>query len=100
MGRKDSSKPSYDQPTPYGTWNSRTEGFKRVMDPRKGGLYGMENESTMPIKDEAHELNGITVTTNIDIDGIKRVESSENTDHTTTWRDDERDTVPFAGTAK
>lgn len=92
MGKRDHSKPSHDRPTPYGTWNSKVEGFKRVVDPRSGDLYRLDNESTMPIKDDGHELNNITVTTNID-QSIKRAESTERSD---TWRD-ERDTVPFAG---
>lgn len=81
--------------TPYGTWSSRAEGFKRVVDPHTGEVYRMGNESTVPIKEDAHELNNITVTKNID-QSIKRLGSTENTH---TWADD-RDTVPFAGTAQ
>lgn len=76
MGKGENSKPSYDRQSPFGTWNSKAEGFKRVTHPRTRESYHFGNDSSAPIKRDAHELSNIIVTTNID-QSINPVESRE-----------------------
>ncbi|KAL8828811.1 MAG: hypothetical protein Q9191_002381 [Dirinaria sp. TL-2023a] len=85
IGKRESSKSSHNRSPAFGTWSSKAEGFKRVGDPRGGESYLFGNDSTAPIKGDAHELSNIIVTTNID----HRINPVESTEQPRTW-DEER----------
>lgn len=85
MGKRENPKSSHNRSPPFGTWNSKAEGFKRVGNPRGGESYRFGNDSLAPIKGEAHELSNIIVTTNID----HRINPVESTEQPRTW-DEER----------
>ena len=82
IGRGENPKSSYDRQPPFGTWNSKTEGFRRVVGPRARESYHFGNDSTAPIKGDVHELSNIIVTTNIDhsINPVERTEQPERWD--------------------